>query len=56
LLKIFNLYKIPHSDNKKITQEDLQKALMSKRMRRRVRQLAGFLLHPDSARVSKTDE
>jgi hypothetical protein len=29
---------------------------MSKRLRRRMRQLAGFLLHPDSNRISKTDE
>ena len=56
LLKVFDLYKIPHSDKKKITQEDLQKALMSKRIRRRIRQLAGFLLHPDEKRISKTDE
>lgn len=56
LLAIFDLYKIPHSDKKKITQEDIQKALMNKRLRRRVRYLAGFLLHPDAKRVSKTDE
>ena len=56
LLKVFDLYKIPHSDKKKITQEDLQKALMSKRIRRRMRQLSGFLLHPDEKRISKTDE
>ena len=56
LLKVFDLYKIPHSDKKKITQEDLNRALMSKRLRRRMRQLAGFLLHPDSNRISKTDE
>jgi hypothetical protein len=30
---------------------------MSKRLRRRIRQLAGFLLHPDSNKISKkTDE
>lgn len=56
LLKIFDLYRIPHSDNKRITQEDLNRALMSKRLRRRMRQLVGFLLHPDSNRISKTDE
>ena len=55
LIKVFDLYKIPHSD-KKITPEDLQKALRSKRLRRRMRQLAGFLLHPDAKRISKTDE
>lgn len=55
LIKVFDLYKIPHS-SKKITPEDLQKALMSKRLRRRMRQLAGFLLHPDAERINKTDE
>ena len=56
LVKVFDFFGIPHSDSNKIQQEDLQKALISKRLRRKMRSLAGFLLHPDRKRTPKSDE